>query len=186
MTTTTATALTGTYLLDTAHSRLGFVARQALMVKVRGAFETFDGRAYLDFADPGRSIAEVAVEVGSLTTHNTRRDEHLRTSFFDVGNHPRITFRSTGVDQLEDDRFRLTGELTIRGRTRSVSIDFTCTGIDMAPDGTTRVAFHGRATLHRNDWGVSWNVALEGGGALVSNTIALELEVAAVKSGPAA
>jgi polyisoprenoid-binding protein YceI len=180
MTTTEPTSLTGTYLLDPAHTRLGFVARQAVVTKVRGAFETFDGQVYLDFADPERSSAEVTVDVASVNTHNTRRDRHLRKAFFDAANHPQITFRSTAVHRLEHDRFRLTGELTIKGHTRPVTIDFTHTGAAKDPYGDTRAGFEGQATLNRKDWGVTWNVALETGGVIVSDKITLELEVAAV------
>ena len=177
MTTPKPTSLTGTYLLDPERTRLGFAARPAMATKVRGAFETFDGRAYLDFTDPERSSAEVTVDAASLNTHNTRRDKHLRTSdFFDAANHPQITFRSTEVHRLEHDQFRITGELTIKGHTRPVTIDFTCTGASRDPYGNTQAGFQGQATLNRQDWGLSW------GGLLVSDKIALELEVAAVKT----
>lgn len=182
MTTTTPTSLTGTYRLDPAQSRLGFVARHAVGPKVRGAFESFGGRAHLDFAEPERSSAEVTVDVDSLTTGNTRRDEHLRTSFFDAADHPRITFRSTAIHRLGGDRFRLSGELTIKDRTRPVGIDVTRTGAADDPDGNSRVRFQGRATLSRKDWGVTWNVALGAGGAFVANKVTLDLDVAAVKT----
>jgi polyisoprenoid-binding protein YceI len=181
MTTTTPTALTGTYRLDPRRTRLGFVARQAMVAKVRGTFDTFTGLAHLDFADPARSRVEVSVEVASLTTGNARRDAHLRSSFFDATEHPRITFRSTRVDVLTDDRYLLTGELTIKDRTRPVSIEVVRTGTSIDPDGTSRVELRGRGTLDRRDWGVAWNAAAEGGGAFVGNTIVIELEVDAVR-----
>ena len=182
MTTTAASSLTGSYLLDPARTRIGFVARQAMLGKVRGAFTTYDGRAHLDFAEPSRSSAEVTIDVGSLTTGNARRDKHLRTGFFDAASHPRITFRSTQVELLADDRVRLTGELTIKGWIRPVRIELVSTGADLDPDGTSRVAFSGRGVLNRKDWGVAWSTTLEGGGALVSKTILVELEVQLVKS----
>lgn len=177
MTTTRLPSLTGTYLLDPAHTRLGFVARHAMATKVRGAFETFDGRAYLDFADPERSSAEVTIDVASVNTHNTQRDQHLRSSdFFDAANHPQITFRCIAIHRLEHDQFRLTGELTIKGHTRLVTIDFSYTCAAKDSYGNTRAGFEGQATLNRKDWGVTW------GGVLISDKITLELEVAAVKT----
>jgi len=184
MTPTPPAALTGTYRIDPSRTRLSFVVRQAMIAKVRGAFDRFSGLADLDFADPARSRVEVTVEVASLTTGNARRDAHLRTSFFHAAEHPRIDFRSTVVDALSDDRYLVTGELTIKGRTRPVSIEVTRTGMALDPDGTSRVEVHGRGTLDRRDWGVVWNVAAEGGGAFVGNTIVVELEVDAVKAGP--
>ncbi len=184
MTPTPPAALTGTYRIDPSRTRLSFVVRQAMIATVRGAFDRFSGLADLDFADPARSRVEVTVEVASLTTGNARRDAHLRTSFFHAAEHPRIDFRSTVVDALSDDRYLVTGELTIKGRTRPVSIEVTRTGMALDPDGTSRVEVHGRGTLDRRDWGVVWNVAAEGGGAFVGNTIVVELEVDAVKAGP--
>jgi polyisoprenoid-binding protein YceI len=182
MATTKPTSLTGTYLLDPAHTRLGFVARLAMVTKVRGAFDTFDGQVYLDFADPERSSAEVTVDVASVNTHNAQRDEHLRRSFFDAANHPQMTFRSTAVHRLEHDRFRLTGKLTIKGHTRPVTIDLAFTGVAEDPCGNTRTGFEGQATLNRKDWGVTWNVERALGVVFVSDEITLEFDVAAVKT----
>lgn len=180
--TTQDTSLTGTYVLDPAATRLGFVARQAVVAEVRGAFESFAGRLHLDFADPGRSSAEVTVEVASLNTRNSRRDRHLLTGFFAAADHPRIAFRSTGARPLGADRFRLMGELTIKDGTRPVAVDMTYTGATDDGRGTVRAGFTGRATIDRRDWGVAWNAVLEGGGALVSNEVTLELEVTAVRT----
>ncbi len=142
MTPTPPAALTGTYRIDPSRTRLSFVVRQAMVAKVRGTFDRFSGLADLDFADPARSRVEVTVEVASLTTGNARRDAHLRTSFFHAAEHPRIDFRSTAVDALTDDRYLVTGELTIKGRTRPVSIEVTRTGMALDPDGTSRVEMH--------------------------------------------
>lgn len=182
MTTTSnaATALTGTYLLVPGHTRLGFVARHAMGPKVRGAFESFAGRAYLDFARPERSRAEVTIDVASVNTHNARRDKDLRAKYFDATSHPQIAFRSTSVHRLEHDRLRLTGELTIRGHTRPFTIDFSYAGSAKDPSGNTLARFEGRAALNRTDWGVTWIAALDS--MLVSNKITLELEVAAVQT----
>lgn len=181
MTTAEATELTGTYTLDPAHTRLGFVAHAALVTKARGVFENFAGRVYLDFAAPERSTAEVTVDVAGLNTRNKRRDQHLLGSFFDLATHPRMVFRSTGVHPQGDDRYLLSGELTIKDRTRPVALEMTYTGADDG-DGNVRVRFTGQAVVDRRDWGVAWNRVLEAGGVFVSNTVTLDLEVTAVRS----
>jgi polyisoprenoid-binding protein YceI len=125
----------------------------------------------------------VWIDVASLKTHNTQRDEHLRTGeFFDTVNHPHITFRSTAVERLGHDRFRPTGDLTVKGHSRPVIIDFTHTGVAKDPYGNTRAGFEGQATLNRKDWGLTWNAPLESGGVLISDKITLELDIAAVKA----
>ena len=121
--------LTGDYQLDTAHTRLGFVARHAMVTKVHGTFHEIEGRAHLDTADPSKSSAEVTVQMDSVDTGHEQRDAHLRTNdFFDVPNYPTMTFRSTEVKKLDDTTFRVTGDLTIKDTTRPVSIDFEFTG----------------------------------------------------------
>lgn len=182
MTSTARTTLTGTYLLDPARTRLRFMARQAVVAQVCGRFEAFASGVQLDFADPSRSSAEVTVDVDSLATGSARRDEHLRRHFFDTAAHPRITFRSTAVQPMEDDRFRVTGMLTVKGRTRSIELDVVHTGTTIDADGRSVVAFHGRTDVDRRDWGVTWHAAVEGGGAFVSNRVAVELDVVAVRA----
>lgn len=182
MSSQTLSALTGEYTIDPAHSRLGFVARHAMVTKVRGAFETFEGKAFLDFENPERSSAELTIEVASVDTHNAQRDEHLRTNdFFDAPNFPQMIFRSTSVERIDEENYRVTGDLTIKGTTKPVTVDFEYTGTAKDPFGNTRVGLEGKAVLNRKDWGIEWNAALETGGVLVSEKVTLELEVSAVK-----
>lgn len=174
--------LTGTYVLDPTHSRLGFVARHAMVTKVRGSFEVFEGTAVLDFDEPSRSTANVTFQVGSINTQQAQRDEHLRTNdFFDVASHPTATFASTGVTKVDEATFELAGDLTLKGVTRPVTVRFELTGTATDPYGNLRAGFEGRATLNRKDWGVTWNVSLEAGGILVSEKITLELDISAIK-----
>ena len=190
MTTTTTTTtgldvqtLTGDYTIDPAHSRLGFVARHAMVTKVRGSFEEFAGTAHLDFADPTKSSAAVTIQVASITTHQKQRDDHLRTSdFFDAPTYAEITFTSTQAEVVGDDTYRLTGDLTIKDVTKPVSIDFEFTGAAKDPYGNIRVGFDGSTTIKRSDWGISWNAALETGGVMVSDKITLEFDISAIKT----
>ncbi len=183
MTTPTLATLTGNYVVDPAHSRIGFVARHAMVIKVRGQFNEFDGQAFLDFENPANSRAEVTIEVASIDTRNAQRDGHLRTNeFFDAPNFPHITFRSAAVEQVDDTTFRLTGDLTIKGVTKPVTVDFEFAGTAKDPFGTTRVGLEGSTTINRSDYGVNFNAALETGGVLVSEKITLEFEISAVKA----
>jgi polyisoprenoid-binding protein YceI len=186
MTSTTTTGLeqlTGTYDIDASHSSLEFAAKHAMVTTVRGRFSDFSGTITLDGANPASSSAEVTIKVDSLDSRSEQRDEHLRSAdFFDVEKYPEITFRSTRAAAGKDDgEYRLWGGLTIKGVTREVELVLTYTGSAVDPWGGQRVGFEGRTTVNRKDWGLSWNVALEAGGLLVSEKVKLNLDVAAVK-----
>jgi len=177
------TELTGTWTLDPAHTRIGFVARHAMVTKVRGAFNEFEGTAVLDGADPANSRAQVTIKAASIDTRNSQRDEHLRSNdFLAMQEYPEITFASTGVRQVGETTFELTGDLTIKGVTNPVTIPFTFEGAAKDPFGNLRAGFEGSVTINRKDYGVTWNAALEGGGVLVSDKVTLEFEVSAVKA----
>jgi polyisoprenoid-binding protein YceI len=179
---TSLAALTGNYALDPSHSRIGFVARHAMVTKVRGAFNEFDGSGYLDGDNPANSKVSVTIKAASIDTRNEQRDGHLRSNdFLDMENHPEITFESTEAKQLDDTTFQVTGDLTIKGVTKPVTVDFTFEGMAHDPWGNQRVGFEGSTTINRKDWGVTWNAALEAGGVLVSEKITLEFELSAVK-----
>jgi polyisoprenoid-binding protein YceI len=186
MTTASAPALTelsGTYTLDPAHTRIGFVARHAMVTKVRGAFNEFEGTAVLDGANPANSHVEVTIDAASIDTRNAQRDEHLRSNdFLAMQEYPKITFSSTGVRQVDDTTFEVAGDLTIKGVTNSITIPFSFEGAAKDPFGNQRAGFEGSVTINRKDYGVSWNAALEGGGVLVSDKVTLEFEVSAVKT----
>jgi polyisoprenoid-binding protein YceI len=181
--TTTTPALTGTYTLDTAHTRLGFSARHAMVTKVRGAFTDFTGTAFLDAEDPTRSHAEVTIQVASVDTGNAQRDEHLRTNdFFDAATFPEIRFVSTKAESLGDDNYRLHGDLTIKGITKQVAVDLEFQGLAADPWGNQRAGFEGKAVINRKDFNVNFNAALEAGGVLVSDKITLEFDVSAIQN----
>ena len=177
------TELTGTYTLDPAHTRIGFVARHAMVTKVRGAFNEFAGTAVLDGANPENSSVQVTIEAASIDTRNAQRDEHLRgNDFLAMQEYPKITFASTGVRQVGETTFEVTGDLTIKGVTNEITIPFEFEGAAKDPFGNQRVGFEGSVTINRKDYGVTWNAALEGGGVLVSDKVTLEFEISAVKN----
>lgn len=179
----TLTQLTGSYTIDPAHSRIGFVARHAMVTRVRGAFNEFEGTAVLDGDNLANSTATVTIKAASIDTRNAQRDEHLRANdFLAMDSYPEITFVSTAVRQTGDTNFELTGDLTIKGVTNSVTIPVTYEGAVTDPFGNLRVGFEGSVTINRKDYGVTWNAALEGGGVLISDRIVLEFEVSAIKN----
>jgi polyisoprenoid-binding protein YceI len=177
------TELTGTYTLDPAHTRIGFVARHAMVTKVRGSFNEFAGTAELDGANPENSRVQLTIEAASIDTRNAQRDEHLRSNdFLAMQEYPKITFASTGVRQAGETTFEVTGDLTIKGVTHEITIPFEFEGSAKDPFGNQRVGFEGSVTINRKDYGITWNAALEGGGVLVSDKVTLEFEISAVKN----
>jgi len=170
--------LTGDYILDTAYTRIGFVARHTIATKVRGQFGEFEGSAHLAGDDPPKSSAELTIQAKSIQTRNQQRDEALRSKFLDIDNQPAITFTSTGIEQVSQTSFKVTGDLTIRGVTKPVTVDVELTGSDNDPWGNFRVGFEGSVTINRKEWGVNWNAAT---GVLVSEKVTLEFDVAAIR-----
>jgi polyisoprenoid-binding protein YceI len=182
-TVTDFSTLTGTYAIDASHSRFGFVARHAMVTKVRGSFNEFEGTATIDGANPSNSSVNVTIKVDSIDTRNKQRDDHIRTNdFLDVANYPEITFVSTAIEHAGGDEFQVTGDLTVRGITKSISFPLEFQGAATDPFGNSRIGFEGSVVINRKDWGVNWNAALEAGGVLVSEKVTLEFEISAVKS----
>ena len=179
---TAPASLTGNYNLDLAHTRVGFSARHAMVSKVRGAFNEFDGSVYLDTENPANSHIEITIKAASIDTRNVDRDNHLRSNdFLAMNEYPEITFRSTAVKQLDATHYAVTGDLELRGVTKPITVDFEFTGSATDPWGNLRVGFEGGTTINRKDWGITWNAALEAGGVMVSDRVNLEFEVEAVK-----
>lgn len=183
MTTPDKPELTGTYEVDPGHSRFGFVARHAMVTKVRGGFNRFSGKLEIDGENPANSSGELTIEVDSIDTRNEDRDGHLRSNdFFAMDEHPEITFQTTEVSHVDGDSYRVTGDLTVRGISKSVAIDVEFNGAAVDPWGNTRIGLEGSTEVNRKDWGVNWNAVLEAGGVLVSEKVVLEFEISAVKA----
>jgi polyisoprenoid-binding protein YceI len=178
--------ISGDYTLDVSHTRLGFSARHAMVTTVRGQFQQFTGVAHVDTQNPANSKVEVIIEAGSIETGNTDRNGHLVSpDFFDVANNPELRFVSTDVERRSDSgetTWVVTGDLTIKGVTKPVTIEFEQTGSARDPFGNLRVGFEGSTAINRKDWGLTWNAALETGGVLVSERVKLDFDISAIQS----
>jgi polyisoprenoid-binding protein YceI len=170
----------GVYTIDAAHTSVEFVGRHLMITKVRGRFAEVSGTITID-DEPERSHVEVDIGVASVDTGNTDRDAHLRSvDFFDVDAHPTMTFRSTKVEARDDATWAVTGDLTVRDVTRPVTLQVDFDGAGSSPTGDERISFSAATEVDREDWGLTWNMALETGGVLVGKTVRIELNVQAV------
>ncbi|MEW1724813.1 YceI family protein [Streptomyces sp. NPDC093109] len=175
-------ALTGDYTIDASHSTISFTVRHAMVTNVRGSFSDHEGSLHLDGSAPANSSASIDVSIASVDTGVADRDAHLRSGdFFDADTFPRMTFRSTSVEQLDAETYRLVGDLTIKDVTKPVTIDLEFHGSATDVYGNERVGFEGSATILRSDWGLTWNAALETGGVMVSDKVKLSFDISAIK-----
>ena len=176
-----AADIAGDYVLDPAHTRIGFSARHAMVTKVRGQFDEFEGTAHVDTQNPAASTVNVTIQSASVTTGQAQRDGHLKSpDFFDVEPYPQITFVSTDVER-DGTEWSITGDLTINAVTKPVTVLFEETGEAKDPFGNLRVGFEGSVTLNRTEWDLKWNSPLETGGVLVSEKVTLEFDVSAIR-----
>ncbi|MET7482389.1 YceI family protein [Streptomyces sp. NPDC005538] len=178
-------ALTGEWMIDPAHSRIGFSVRHAMVTTVRGSFTEYKSRLYFDGRDPARSRAEIVVSTGSVDTGVEQRDGHLvGRDFLDSANFPRMRFASTAVQMAGNDVYRMLGDLTIKETTRPVVLELTYIGHVTDPFGVERVGFDGTTTIDRSDWGLTYNSRLAEGGAMVSEKVRLQFDIAAIRTLP--
>ena len=167
---------TGTWTLDPAHTEVGFSVRHAGISKVRGVFGTVSGELTVA-EDASRSTGLVSIDVASVDTKNEGRDNHVRSAeFFDVENHPEMTYQITGLD-LTDGEGTVSGTLTLRGVSREVALDTEFNGVAVDAFGTTRAGFTASTTISRKEFGITWNAALEAGGVMVSDKVRIDLDV---------
>jgi len=170
----------GTYTIDPTHTSVEFIGRHLMITKVRGRLPDVSGTITID-DEPTRSHVEVEIQVATLDTGDAQRDDSLRSvDFFDVEHYPTITFRSTQVKPGTSETWMVTGDLTVRGVTRPVTLEVDFDGANASPFGDERIAFSAATDVNREDWGLTWNVALETGGVLVGKKVRIELNVQAV------
>jgi polyisoprenoid-binding protein YceI len=170
-----------TWKLDTAHTVAAFSARHMMVTTVRGTLGTISGTIEFDPANPAASSIEATIDTAGLSSGMADRDNHLRSAdFLDVANYPTITFKSTRVEPKDDKTAKVYGDLTIRGITHPVVVDAEYIGQIVSPFGDTRVGFSGTTKINREDWGLTWNVAIEAGGMLVGKDVKIELDAEAI------
>lgn len=175
-----------TWNIDHKHSNIEFTARHMMFTKVRGRFEEFDGTIAFDPANPTATTINVEIDAASLKTPDNDRDKHLRSAdFLNVEKYPTLKFVSNRVEQKDENHGTLLGDLTIKGETREVSLDIEYYGLQKDPWGGTRAVFSANTTINRKDWGLTWNVALETGGFLVSDKLEINIEVQLVRQAEA-
>lgn len=174
-----------TWQIDPAHTSVEFAVKHMMFTTVRGRFKDVKGTIEVDEQNPGNSTVNVEIAAASIDTGTPDRDTHLKSAdFLDVENHPTLTFKSKkveGATKKEGDKFKVTGDLTIRGTAIEVVLDCTYEGTGKDPWGGIRFGAGATAKIDRRDWGLKWNQALETGGILVGNDVKIEVEVQAVK-----
>lgn len=169
----------GTWTADKSHSEVGFTVRHLAVARVRGLFQDFDATITIA-PDPLDSRVEADIDLASIDTRDPQRDEHLRsTDFFSVDEHPKMTYRSTSVKQVGDD-FLVSGDLTIGQVTREVDLDLEFNGIGPDPWAGTRIGFSATTEINRKDFGIDFNIPLDGGGFVIGDKVKIALEIEAV------
>ncbi|QGU04320.1 YceI family protein [Corynebacterium comes] len=175
------TNYTGTWVLDSAHTKIGFIARHAMVTKVRGNFEEFEGSAVVDQANPAASVVKAVIKTASVNTGNADRDGHVRgDDFFAVEQFPEMTFESTSFD-ISGNSGTVTGDLTLKGVTKPVTLDVEIFGVEEDPFGNVRIGFEATTKINRKDFGVDFQAPLGSGGVLVSEQIVIEIDGSGIK-----
>jgi polyisoprenoid-binding protein YceI len=181
---TTATAAE-VYSVDAAHANVGFEVRH-FMSQVPGRFNDFQGTIEINRDNPEASSVQFTIQTASVDTRNEKRDDHLRSpDFFDVDAHPTITFKSTSIKKVDADTYHVTGDFTLRGVTKSITLPVDVLGEMTDPWGNQRIGFETSTTLNRKDYGVSWNQVLDQGGLLLGDEVKISINLQAVSEGGA-
>lgn len=168
----------GTWTVDTVHSYVGFTIKHMMVSKVRGRFTSFTAE-FTTAANPLESTVTATIDASSIDTHNEMRDNHIRSAdFFDAANHPSITFSSTGI-RFEDGRFLIDGELGIRGVVKPVTLALDEPGFGPGPQGGMKAGFSASVEIDRNDFGVSYNGPIPGGGMALGDRVQITLDIEA-------
>lgn len=171
-----------TYRIDPSHSNAAFSIKHMMIAKVHGGFEKMNGKFVYDAENPTRSAVDVTIDTASINTRESQRDTHLRSAdFFDVEKYPTIRFQSTRFEGSPGD-LRVVGDLTIHGVTRPVTLELEGPTEEMKdPWGNVKIGVSGTTKIKRKDFGLTWNAALEAGGLLVGDDVAITLDVQLVK-----
>ena len=174
--------------IDPAHSAAHFSVRHLMISNVRGEFTKLSGSALINPADPAKSSVEVTIEAASINTREPQRDEHLRSAdFFDVANHPTLTFRSKRIESLGPENFKVAGDLTIRGVTKEVTFDVEGpTPPVKDPWGNIRTGITASTKINRKDFGVAFNALTETGAVVVGDEVKITIEAELIQQAPAA
>ena len=173
------------YEFDQAHSIIEFAVKHMMVTTVKGRFKQFNGIVDIDEQNPAASVVNITIDVASVDTGNDGRDGHLRSpDFFDPEKYPTITFTSTKIEPLGGERYRVTGDLTAHGVTKSHTLEVTREGATTNMQGKKIVAFSLDTKLSRKEFGLEWNVALESGGWLVSDEVKVSVEAQVVEAAP--
>jgi polyisoprenoid-binding protein YceI len=171
-----------TWAVDPAHSTVGFQVRHMMVSNVKGSFDKFTATVDGNPADPGSAKVDATIEVASVNTREPKRDDHLRSAdFFDAAKFPQMTFRSTKVEKVSATKAKLTGDLTLRGVTKPVTLDVEYTAPVKSPWGATVVGAVATGKINRQDFGVSFSKTLEAGGVLVGDEVTIQLELELVR-----
>jgi polyisoprenoid-binding protein YceI len=182
MSTTAPTAVpTGTWKVDPSHSSVEFQVKHMAIATVKGQFNEFEGQ--LVIGEDGSASASGTVQAASVDTREEQRDAHLKSAdFFDAGNHAQLSFASTAIEPVDEDTFKITGDLTIRGVTKPITLTAEVEGTDVDPWGNQRVGLSVKGSLSRGDYGMTFNQALGSGNMLVGDKVKIELSISAVKA----
>jgi polyisoprenoid-binding protein YceI len=168
--------------LDLAHSYASFSVRHMMVTTVRGKFDNVEGVIDFDPANPAAASVEVKILASSIATGMEPRDNHLRSAdFLDAANHPYLTFKSTKIRIIDPNNAKVTGDLTIRGKTLPVTLNVEYLGTVNSPFGDVRAGFAASTKINREDWGLTWNQALEAGGVLVGKEVAISIDVEGIQ-----
>ncbi len=173
-----------TWEIDPSHSEVLFSVKHAMITTVRGHFNVISGQLHIDEANPANSWVDAQADASSVDTRDERRDGHLKSpDFFDVQNHPTLTFKSTSVESTGGNEYNVTGDLTIHGVTKPVTFKAEYSGQMKDAYGNLRAGLSAKTKINREDWGLTWNAALEAGGLLVSKDVTIEIDLSTVNKG---
>lgn len=168
--------------IDESHSEIGFKVKHLMITNVSGYFTRFTGNMLTSSDDFHDATISFEAAADSIDTQNRQRDEHLRNGdFFDAANHPKISFVSKKVKKVDDEQYKLLGELTIKGETHPIELDVVHAGTTIDPYGQTKAGFALKGRLHRADYGLRWNATTEAGGIVLSDEVKLNMEVQLIK-----